>query len=57
MHHGVVHLQFANLPLGCIVVFQPDGGAAVDGLSTERHPWPGSGKTVETLGIYIQMRG
>lgn len=54
VHHCVVKLKLSNRPLRCLFLCL-DGGAAVDGVSTEGHPGTLSWQTVETGGLSIKV--
>lgn len=54
MHHRVVKLKLSDRPLRCLLLWL-DGGAAVDGVSTEGHPGALSWQAVETGGVSIKV--
>lgn len=55
VHHRVVKLKLSNRPLRRCLLLWLDGGAAIDGVSTEGHPGTLSWQTVETGGVPIKV--
>lgn len=55
VHHCIVNLKLSNLPLRCSLLLWLDGGAAIDGVSTEGHPSTLSGQTVKTGRVSVKL--
>lgn len=48
VHHGIVSLKFSDVPPSSRLLLCLDGGAAIDGVSTEGHPGTLSGQAMKT---------
>lgn len=48
VHHGIVNLKLSDVPPSRCLLLRLDGGAAIDGVSTEGHPGTLSGQAMKT---------